>query len=263
MHFDRKRNRALRDIYRIQEWIHFLGFPILGYLFTAQEVNLLEMLLPVVCTFLIGSYAFSLNEICEEGFGGKRLFYPLISLLFTVPFFFIFSSYRTVILSICIILSLIYSSPFPELKSKPILCTLCNAAGDPLLFLLGCSKIDDTVILFYFMLFFLISSAQLIHEQAHKSEDVEKRYVTTAIYLGVKKVKISIVLCMVASCVLATLINRGLAFWIFLSGVSIFYLIFIKKIKFQTLRKIFKWEAIFIGVYMFWWLIKDFFNLRV
>ncbi|NOZ64320.1 MAG: UbiA family prenyltransferase [Caldiserica bacterium] len=234
-------------IYRIREWWYFLGLPLLGSLAGKGETkNLIAVL---TLSFFLGCYSFSLNEIFDKNLSRKFFAYPLLSLFPLIVSFFIFpltSSQKIIIMALSIFAS-IYSLPFLRLKSIPFMGTLTNSSGFPLLIVLGAQQINREILLLYFLYFFLMLLAQLIHEFAHLKED-KRQGITTAMLMGKKSTRF-LWLFLLPALLLSYFISMVLFLLILLLCVQVMYLIS-KGPNFLRLRKVYRWENLGIGIYL-------------
>ncbi|MFP4116409.1 MAG: UbiA family prenyltransferase [Candidatus Aenigmatarchaeota archaeon] len=169
--------RFLR-VYRMKDWIHYLGFVVLGSVFTGN----LSLLLFLQASFLL-SYAYSLNDYYEGEFARKWFLLPLICSLLLLPF--LEPLQVTVSLAFILIFTL-YSWPRTYLEGKPGLSTLSNSLAFLLILLLPFTSVVQIYNFRYFLLliFLLNTAAQLIHEIAHRASDKKNSKLTTAVRLG-------------------------------------------------------------------------------
>lgn len=174
---------------RIEDWIHYLGFPILGMVFGGFSKNLVPITL--LSGFIL-AYAFSLNEVYDKKIESKIYLLPL--LLSFLMFFFINPIQIAFALFFILIMTL-YSYPIPRLKSKPIVCTIANAIAFPCLFAIGFFDLgimNYSFVYIFSILFSLSFVIQLIHELSDVDEDKKEKVATTPIYFGESNTRIMI-----------------------------------------------------------------------
>lgn len=243
----------LIKIYRIKDWFHYTGFFILGYTLYHSSITPLFLLQTVELSFML-SYAYSLNEFFDKKMAKKYALFPLISLFLTLAFLVFFDLTRAILITVFILLVALYSMPKIRLKSFPIICSFSNNVGFSLLFLLGAAdKLANLLtIKFFFLLFFLQSAAQFVHELAHMKEDKREGIKTTAILFGkdrTKKLYSSFLI--LASFVSLTFANNIISFFLLTSPTFLFssYFIFlIDRIDIIELRKKYKTYGVLIGL---------------
>jgi len=173
------------EIYRIDEWWHYLGFIMIGFLLNSSfNLDLLKYLL--LGSFLL-AYAYSLNDYYDKK-TKKYFILPLVlSLLFLT-----FLNFIQIILSLLfLIIFTLYSAKPIRFKSLPFVCTILNGIGFILLFFIGYFKttLISNNIFFFLPLFTLEIVAQLIHEIIHMKTDLKEKIKTTAILLKETKIK--------------------------------------------------------------------------
>ena len=180
----------LIKMYRVKDWIHYMGFFILGYTLYQSSINFLFLIQTVEVSFMLG-YAYSLNKVFDEKMSKHNVIFPLIPLLLALIFLIFFDLRKKILITGFLILVTLYSMPKIRLKSIPIICSLSNNIGFLLFLLLGASEnlMNILTIKFFFLLFFLQSSAQFIHEMVHMKEDRRESITTTAILLGKNRTK--------------------------------------------------------------------------
>lgn len=177
-------------IYRIKDWLHYIGFFILGYSLYYSNINFL-FILQIIEVSLLLSYAYSLNQFFDKKMKRKYIIFPLVPLFLALFPLAFFGSIKNILIISFIILVTLYSVPKIRLKSFPIICSFSNNIGFSIFFLLGVSpNLTSTLTLkFFFLLFFLQSSAQFIHEMVHMKKDKRESITTTAILLGKNRTK--------------------------------------------------------------------------
>lgn len=167
-------------VYRIQDWLHYLGFVILGSVITGNFSPILFLQASIML-----AYAYSLNDYFDGESDKKWFFAPLIlglpPLILLTPLqlasYFAFMAVFT-----------LYSWPKTYLEGRPMVSTLSNSFGFLFIFLLPFTGLGQIYSFGYFVLliFLLNTAAQLIHEIAHEKEDGKKGKITTAVCLGRK-----------------------------------------------------------------------------
>lgn len=234
--------RKILSIYRITDWLYFIGFSLFGYFFSLHNIRLLQL---IFLSAFILSFAYSLNEYYDKN-KGKFKFFPYFPLF--LSFFFLSGLTLTQILSYLffIIIFYFYSAP-PRLKGVPFLGSFLNGIGFSLLFLLGYGRLDLFACFFSLLLFSLEMPAQLIHEVVDYEEDKRDKINTTTIYLGKGGSKSLCYVFLLASVITSFLISLALEVHSTLLFVP-FSLYFLDEIKetnlkqklFQKLRRRYK-----------------------
>lgn len=165
-------------IYRIEDWIHYLGFVILG----SVIVENFSFVLFIQASFML-AYAYSINDYFEEDFA-KRWF--LLPLFFSLPLLNLFKPLQILTCFVFILIFTFYSWPKTYLEGKPVASTLSNSLGFLLVFLLPFTTTYQIYSFRYFviLIFLLNTAAQLIHEIAHREIDEKDKKITTAVWTG-------------------------------------------------------------------------------
>jgi 4-hydroxybenzoate polyprenyltransferase len=150
------------------------------------------------------AYAYSLNEFYDQelehshrngqvsgtGRNTTHSLFPVIPLLASL---ILLSQFSIVLFAIGVLFSILwtmYSHPVLRLKAIPIVCTMVNGIGFPVLFLMGfVAGAAPTIecILIFVTLVLLEIPAQLIHEICHADEDRLFLVCTTAVRFGEKR----------------------------------------------------------------------------
>lgn len=239
-------------IYRIKDWLHFLGLPLLGcFLDSSISEN---FLLGLTLAFFLLAFAYALNEYfdCQlDKSNQKYLFIPFLSLILLN--YFGDSSQRIASL-IFLLIAIFYSWPRIGLKKIPFLGTLSNAVAFPLLIFLGKPAINQRTIAIYFLFFVLMLVAQLIHELAHQQEDSKRKILTTALCIGEERTKRAIQLSLLLSLVIA------FSFYKWISIFLLFFLVYLSwmfkrgKIDYLSLRIKYRLFGICLGIIILFYL---------
>lgn len=166
--------------YRVSDWIHYLGFPVLA-LMSCNYFSLELLLVSCAVLSLLLSYAYSMNQFFDESSSKYAVILPLL-LLF--PFFARMNYYEKIISAIFIFVVTIYSHSSTRLKKYPFAGTLLNCLGFSLLYALPLNSFNSFTLSLLLAVLFYNLSAQLIHELAHARADKLNGITTTAILLG-------------------------------------------------------------------------------
>ena len=224
--------RKVLSVYRFSNWYYYIGFVLMGFLIGSPIAmfNGLIVLTHILLICFLLAYAYSFNDFNDKFH--KRKFF-LAPLLLTFLILLSFKISQIVVSIFFLLIVTLYSSKYIRLKAKPFVCTVCNSLGFSLIFLIGylhASQIDFSGFLFMLLFFSFNTVAQLIHELVHMKED-RKTTITTAIFLGIKKVKVfSIIFLLLAQIVSICLFYLHLVNMIFLITTTIFTTFFIIKI---------------------------------
>lgn len=242
----------LIKIYRIKNWLHYIGFFVLGYTLYQPTINFSFLLQMIEISFML-CYAYSLNQFFDKKMEKRYRIFPLIPLFLALVFLVFFDMTKKILVTLFIILVALYSTPKIRLKSFPIICSFSNNIGFSLLFLLGVpdNLTNVLTIKFFFLLFFLQSAAQFVHEIAHMREDKRESITTTAILLGENRTKkIYSIFLILASVVSLTFISNTISFLLLTVPTLLFssyFIILIDKIEISKLRKKYRIYGILTG----------------
>lgn len=232
-------------LFRFRDWIHYLGFIVLGLVFGGFSINLFILLLTSVALL---SYAFSLNEVYDKGLKTKLFLWPLVISIILLIFL---NLVQILFALIFIIIMTMYSYQFPRLKSKPIICTLCNAVAFPCLFAIGFFELgilNYNFIYFFSILLLLSFVIQLIHELSDIDDDKINGVITTAIKFEEDKVRILLWLSLVIIMIITTLFLPS-RYYLFSLILFIFYFVIrIKRDDWHRIRIEFKYIGTAIGI---------------
>ena len=232
-------------IFRVKEWIHYLGYTLIGS-FLSQNFNILNF----VVTPLLLSYAYSLNDYYDKKLRKKYFFIPLVLFLIFLPLLPTFSAIVSIFF---VILFTLYSWPKSYLEGKPFISTLSNSIGFTLLLILPFWGLKEFFINLYFILliFLMNNAAQFLHEIVDYKKDKKINKITTTVKFGIKKSLTLFKLCLLAA--ILTSFSLLEKFSLIPLSTILFSLLFlrIKKAN-KKVRKKFKELGIFIGiVYLF------------
>lgn len=190
------------SLFRAKEWLHFLGFPLLGYFAGARDLGA-DLIAVLAGTALCLAYAYSLNEVMDRRLPASKLIFPAATLPLLVLCCLLLTGHRRWALVIAVVLWTLYSLPPIRLKALPVICTLINGVGFPLLYVVGLRRLEGRVLLFATVLVCLMVAAQLIHELCHQEEDRRQRIRTTVVAFGAGFARAVIVAALLLATVLA------------------------------------------------------------
>jgi len=172
------------DVYRIHDWVYYLGFVVLGSLMSNKAAGIPWAVL-LVCALAL-AFIYALNDFTDHR--RKNLFFILPLLLLTVCKDCI-SLKQSIPLIIFLALQILYSvKPF-RLKKFPVIGTLCCIFAFPQFFLIGYfdTAVFDLRAFWTVSLLFLLSGViQLIHEIDDMEEDAFAGIRTSAVFYGRK-----------------------------------------------------------------------------
>ncbi len=246
-----KLNKIIK-IYRISDWIHYLGFFLIGY--TVNHTVLTKSFyFHIIEIMLILAYSYSVNQFFDEKMKKKSIIFPIIPLVLSLFFLSFFERYDKFLIISFILLSTAYSLPKIRIKSIPILCSLSNNIGFSILFLLaGPENITmSSTLRLFLLLFFLQSGAQFIHELSHIDDDMKNKIKTTATYFGRGITTKLYYLSMLSSILVSlTFYNDFISLILLTIPTILFSTYFIKNIdliEISKLRKQYKLSGIVVG----------------
>lgn len=243
---------GLLKIYRVKDWAHLLGLPLLGY-FLPRTTLSPHLLATLTASSLLLAYAFSLNDFFDKRINKKEIILPLIPIFLLVPFWFYFKLVGKILILIFFLISTTYSLPKMRFKSVPFICSLWNAFGFSVLFLLGINQISEESLTLFLILFFLLLIAQLIHEIAHQEEDKHTNTRTTALFLGERKTKQICCIGLIITSLISFFFNAAIA--ILISIYSVYFLILTWKKEGKKLREEYRKFGIIVGIIILVYLI--------
>jgi 4-hydroxybenzoate polyprenyltransferase len=188
--------------YRISEWLHFLGFALLGILL-AGPLSISSpshtVMIAVASAGLL-AHAYSFNEVFDselenscgikKNLPGNKRSSVILSIIPMFGGLILLSQFSHTVLALGLLFSLLwtmYSYPIPRLKAVPFVSTLVNGIAFPLLFLIGFASVNTPSLgsaLFFLALVLLEIPAQLIHETCHSQSDRLLGFKTTVVRYG-------------------------------------------------------------------------------
>lgn len=137
------------------------------------DITNLKLLFPaLIFSFLLLSYAYSLNDYFDKGKKKKYFLLPLIFLVVPLPFLN-FSQILSGV--IALILATFYSLKGISLVKFPIVSTLVNSVNFMLIFIIGYMVKEGVTVLglvFFLLLAIYQTVSQLIHEKVHLKADI-------------------------------------------------------------------------------------------
>jgi 4-hydroxybenzoate polyprenyltransferase len=228
--------RTIARRLRPQDWWHFLSLPLAGALLHGAPDGWSLLWAELAAAGVLG-HGFAYNTQRDQRLTSGAGWYlgPLILALGTLPLLPWLG--RLAVLAL-LALSLLYSGP-PRLKRLPLLSTLLNALGFPLLLLLGAARPTAAHLLLLGLLVPWIIAVQLIHELAHARADKAQRISTTALALGEKPTRWAIGLFLLAGVPVAWAIRP------LLGGAFLAYALFVAlaahRLEMMQLRRWSRW----------------------
>ena len=241
------------SIYRITDWLHYLGFVLMGFFLKIYYVDMITLkllLIALVFSSLLLSYAYSLNDYFDEG---KKKKYFLLPLVFSVIFLTLLNTSQIIWAIIFLILFTFYSIKEVSLSKLPAAGTLINTFGFLSIFMMGYMIKEGTTILglFFFLLLAVYQTvAQLIHEKVHLEEDMVAGRKTSAFYLQ-EKVTLLLRVMLLLTLPLIMFLLLETDFNLFAIACILFSLIFsikVGKID-KNLRKRYKLAGLIAGLF--------------
>jgi 4-hydroxybenzoate polyprenyltransferase len=269
---------SILRFYRISEWLHFLGFALLGILLAGK---LSTPSLPHIVIIVLGSagllaHAYSFNDVfdseLEASCGIKKLSSNkrrsvILSISPLLGGLLLLSQLSLTVFALGVLFSILwimYSYPTPRLKAVPFVSTLVNGIAFPLLFLIGFASVNIPsvgCVLFFFTLVLLGMPAQLIHEICHSQGDRLLGFKTTVVRYGTgTALHVAIAGMLGAVVLVAIMLTQG--FVNLLAALSIgcfagiFVIVFVLKLKrqdnkeFRKLRTNYKYGGILTGTFV-------------
>lgn len=236
-------------LYRIQDWIHFLGFPLMGFLLKKQ-FSLSQFTISLLTASALLSFAYGLNDYFDKNMPKKYLAYLFIPVggLFSLLILFPISKMKLISILIFFVIAILYSTPPIRLKAISFIGTMCNGFGFPLLFFLGIDEISQKVILFYLFFSSLMLGAEFIHELAHKEQDKNSFIFTTAVYIGERRTKKLILSSLISGVIIAYFISKIISLSTLILLIYLRHLLSKKEIKYIRLRKKYKMLTMTLGL---------------
>lgn len=197
----------LIKIYRVKDWVHFLGLPLLGY-FKFNEENPKRLLFILISSAFYLAFAavlnnwydrhLDINQSLKNPFSknfDRFNFYNIrtviiLPLVLTLIFAYLSSTIVFLIMLIGIFFSYSYSSPPFRLKSIPVVGTLSNIlVFIPLLYIGPVSIENHYSEMFYLAVFcsFVVIIMQLFHEIEDMEDDQKGKIYTIPVIFGKKE----------------------------------------------------------------------------
>jgi 4-hydroxybenzoate polyprenyltransferase len=244
--------KKISKIYRIQNWYHYLGFVILGFILK-HSLGIAIFFNLSLAGFLL-AYAYSLNDFYDKKMKIRFFLFPLFYVLLVLIFFNVI---QIIVSSLFLFVVTTYSSEPFRFKAKPFISSICNGIGFSLLFLLGyfyVPTIDLSGILFFLLLFSLGMIAQFIHEVVHMKKDKINKIITTTVFLGKNRVKKLFYFFLITAILITTwLFYLETVNLFFVFSIAFFTIFFIFKIMKkgvdESLRKKYKVFGIIVGIF--------------
>lgn len=180
---------------RIKEWFHFLGVPILGYIFKSSQVYWMDIILIIIVGVATLSYGFIINywaNINDNYRPSSWLIVSSLSLIPTAILVLILYPQAYIFWFLTVLFLFLYSFPPFALKRFPVIVTLINSISLALFFLFGLTikgELTFPGLIFSLFLGLNLVPLQLIHEWKHKEEDLKNGCISTAALLSPQKIK--------------------------------------------------------------------------
>lgn len=238
--------KKIISIYRIKDWIHYLGYNLIAFSIL-KNFNIFIIFL----SSLLLSFVYSFNDYTDKNMKKKFFLYPL---LFSFLFISLLSIFQLLVLFLFITIFFLYSWRVSYFEGKPIISTISNSIGFTLLFLLPFNFFLPKLAIHFSLLLFLLNTiAQLIHEICHYKEDRKIEKITTTVKIGINKSKKLVRILLLITLFFSFIFfekHKIIFFSTFL--FSLYFLLKTKKINLKT-RKEFKKNGIIVGIM---WLIQ-------
>ena len=243
----------INTIYRITDWLPFLGFALIGFLLKVSYIDitsLRHLFFILIFSSLLLSYAYSLNDYFDKG--GKRKYF-LLPLVFSVILLPFFNSGQILWIVIFFVLFTLYSLEWVALSKSPVVGTLINTIGFLSIFMIGHMTKEGIAmvgVIFLFLLSIYQTISQLIHEKVHLKEDIESGRKTSVFYLKEKtELFIKGMLILTLPLALFLLLRTNFIFFgIACILFSLFFLIKASQID-KQLRKTYKLDGMIVGLF--------------
>ncbi len=245
--------REINIIYRITDWLPFLGFALMGFALKISPVDIINLdffLFVLILPSLLLSYAYSLNDYFDEKKKKKYFLLPLVFSLILLPLL----NFDQILLgAMFLLLVTFYSFRGTSLLKFPVVSTLANSIGFMLIFAIGYAIEEGVTILglvFFLLLVIYQTVSQLIHEKVHLKSDIESGRRTSVFYLRGK-----LTLCLRAVLLLtfplALFLLFKTRFNLFAIACILFSLVFFIKVSQidKNLRKSYKLAGIVVGLF--------------
>ena len=241
----------INAIYRITDWLHYLGFALIGFALKISRIDAVNFeLLSLILFFssLLLAYAYSLNDYFDKNRNEKYFLLPLVFSVFLLLFL---NTSQVVWATIFLILFTFYSLKEVSLSKIPAAGTLTNTFGFLSIFMMGYMAKEGIAVLgiiFFIILAIYQTIAQLIHEKVHLEEDTAFGRKTSVFYLR-EKVTPLIRVMLLSTLPLIIFLLLETDFNLFAIACILFSLIFIIKVSQidSKLRKKYKLAGIIVG----------------
>ena len=178
--------KRVNTIYRITDWLHYLGFALMGWAIKIPNIKIsrFDFIFSVlIFPSLLLAYGYSLNDYFDKGEQKKYFLLPLVLSTILFPFL----NFGQILVGVMfLVLVTFYSLKGISLKKFPVIGTLTNTIGFMLIFMIGYTAKEGITILglvFFLLLGIYQTVAQLIHEKVHLESDIKFGRKTTAFYL--------------------------------------------------------------------------------
>lgn len=247
--------RNLFTYYRVFDWVHFLGYVLLGVFLCIPLKSNINILKDILLGSILLAYAYSLNDYYDKNKRIAKKYFVIPAFLFLVTVWF-FDLIEITFSFLFFVVFTLYSWDKISFESKSIISTLSNGFGFPLLFLMSLRSFTCVVnfLYIYFLLVLLTMISQMIHEivDYHSDKKISKK--TTAVRFGVKKVILMIKLLLFFTVVYSFYFLIFSEFKLMFSLTiifSLFIFIFLIKIKIpnRKFRMTYRYFGIVIGIF--------------
>ncbi len=254
--------REINTIYRITDWLPFLGFALMGFALKVSHIditNLKLLFFALIFSSLLLSYAYSLNDYFDKG---KKKKYFLLPLIFSVASLSLLNFSQILLGAIFLVLVTLYSFRRISLMKFPVVCTLTNSVGFMLIFIIGYTTQGGVTILglvFFLLLAIYQTVSQLIHEKVHLKSDIESGRRTSVFYLREKLISLLRIMLLFTFPLSLFLLFKTdfILFAIACMLFSLFFFIKVDEID-KKIRKRYKLAGIVVGLFF---LLDCFFNV--
>lgn len=174
--------KKIISIYRIKDWIHYLGYNLIAFSIL-KNFDIFTILL----SSLLLSFAYSFNDYTDKNIKKRFFLCPLFLFFLFIP---LLSTFQLLVSFLFIAIFFLYTWKVSYFEGKPIASTISNSIGFTLLFLLPFNFFLPYLAVYFSILLFLLNTiAQLIHEICHYKEDRKIKKITTTVKIGVNKSK--------------------------------------------------------------------------
>lgn len=206
---------SLVKFYRVRDWIHLLGITLLGFVYVScNPVNYLGLSVCILLSSLYLAFGYSSNTVFEQFLLGKGHYHNLalsvLPAVLLLPMAGFYSVKMLLVFFVGVILSIAYSAPPFNLKSRPIMELFVNSSLFTVLFLVGSIVVQGTItynaLVFSVFVFTLTIPFQLIQELGDMDVDRSNNLMTTAIYAKLLTVKAIMISSTVISMLLSLII---------------------------------------------------------